>query len=131
MNKLWRGNRGIAILAALTIGVTLLLAALALWSMVQSTFGNVTQQETDQRHYYAALAGLHHGMSELRVNTALDGTFQGQTGQEIVYEVLIVNNLSGTSPRTASDGTSVDPGTIYVRSSSGGKVISGQVSLGP
>ncbi|MCA9791739.1 MAG: hypothetical protein KC910_08085 [Candidatus Eremiobacteraeota bacterium] len=76
---------------------------------------------------YAAYAGLESAMNELRKDDTFSGDVPGSGRHagalygdpDLVYEVEVTNNLYGApgTNKTASDGSTVYPGTVYLQSS--------------
>ncbi|MGE0491160.1 MAG: hypothetical protein AB7S38_18270 [Vulcanimicrobiota bacterium] len=118
-------KRGIALVVALMIGTVLTAGALTLGVMAHRGLGQVGHAEQQKVEYFAALAGLHSAMAQLRSQPTFPGPILGTTSGGQSYEVSLVNNLSGSAPITAPDGTEVPAGGIYLVSVAGSQQLSG------
>lgn len=111
-------TRGFALI--MTLGVILLLAIAALTAAQNATqnLESVSLRLYEKQALRAAEAGLADAIVTLRA----DFTFTGFTpawrslpgNSAFSYRVVATNNISGTAPIIASDGTTVPVGAVYL-----------------
>ncbi len=103
----------------LVLAVIVMITAITT-SRVQYTLSNTAQRERKLRGNYAANAGIQRAMVELTANPDWEpvGTWGGvlSANSSLGFEVEVVNNRTGSTPRFTPEGLSVPPKRVWLRS---------------
>lgn len=110
-------GRGIAL-----VSILILLAVVAgivgsSTLFVQQRVASSALRDNELKGRYAAQAGISRALEELRSDGNWEpDTFSEEIAPELGFEVEVVNNRAGTSPRSAPDGSEVAPRHVWLRS---------------
>ena len=119
MKKARRSQHGLSLVITLLVVAMIAVVAFGAASVSQSLLSMTDGASDASAAKYAAEAGLGDALSQLKANPAWATGFASKplpTMSDITYTVTVANNATGSVPMTASDGTSVPPGDVYLLS---------------